>query len=272
MAKKYKDFDPALFDFIQSDSNVSVDNNESSMEIKLDNQENLMYHIAEDLIGDSNFEREKESYEIKYVDDRLDQSLVAELELSSLAEVNLADETKVLTRTNEVDYQVSGNKVDQEAFISETENEEPLVLLDQVFEDDQPIEDLNEPGNEAILWLGNQIQENRPLASQEYSEPGDDEFKSEDSLPGPEDERELEEASIGYASQIQEEAEEEITQYPLEPWPIGFKGGDEQPVEYLLATMEDRIFKKHQSRRYLVPQGGNEINWEAHSKLRLRGL
>jgi hypothetical protein len=164
------------------------------------------------------------------------------------------------------------------------DDEEPLVLLDQVVEEDQ-FEEMalsasvvyqetlaNEGDGAALPVAAN----GHALASGAGGERHWDDSYEPPSSQEPDEEQYFDDGYYGPgASLARMEAdceERAAVQYPLEPWPANFQGTEDQPVEFQLATMEARIFRKMQSRSYLVPQGGNQINWDALKRIRLKGM
>jgi hypothetical protein len=163
------------------------------------------------------------------------------------------------------------------------DDEEPLVLLDQVvddgeYEDSEPVvmaqnereTVLAEVGAEEMAITGEIVVEGQEIQGGNGSYEDDsydgesyDEGAFEDQY---DDESNYEEGDFEGAE------DQQPVQYPLEPWPANFLGTEDQPVEYQLATMEVRLFKKMQNRSYLIPQGANQANWEASKKTRLKGM
>ncbi|MDR2366570.1 MAG: hypothetical protein LBF58_00430 [Deltaproteobacteria bacterium] len=179
---------------------------------------------------------------VRYVDDSLDQSLVSGLELPSAGELHLEEGANVSAVGPGVNGQgtLAGEALEgapeavAESDPAGEDYEEPVLLLDQVVEEGEAFTDYGAAGHDEA-----------PYDETPYDE---------------------------VAEAAGEAPVEEMIQYPLEPWPEGFKGSDDQPVEHLLATMEERLFRKRQSRTYLVPSGANEANWQAMRKIRLKGM
>jgi hypothetical protein len=65
---------------------------------------------------------------------------------------------------------------------------------------------------------------------------------------------------------------DEVIVFPIpEPWPGSFRGSDGQAVEFQLATMESRLFKRLQSRNLLMPANWG-VNWKGIRQNKLKGL
>jgi hypothetical protein len=173
-------------------------------------------------------------------------------------------------------------------YVAESE-EEPVLLLETVAEEeDEPVEYVMEAVARAVgepsaaePW------EEEPLVLMDMVEDEDEEVEAglgsgelaaeaggvdDGVIYGEADYFEGEEYDEYDEDEYDEEDMEEPVQFELEPWPEGFLGSDDQQVEHLLATMENRLFKKQLSRSYLVPKGASEVNWEALKRIRLRGL
>ncbi|MDR1110549.1 MAG: hypothetical protein LBP92_07630 [Deltaproteobacteria bacterium] len=186
------------------------------------------------------------------VDDSLDMSLVGDLELSALAGLDLEEAAEGQAR-----WPGDG--------LAEDGGDEPIVLLDVVVGDEYG----EEPDPRGQV-AGDGLEPDKAGAPEEAvnalclpGAEGDPEAQGGDLLAGPyEGENEAMELVDG----------DEAIVFPIpEPWPGSFRGSDGQAVEFQLATMESRLFKRLQSRSLLMPANWG-VNWKGIRQNKLKGL
>jgi hypothetical protein len=223
------------------------------------------------------FTNEDVQPQVVYIDDTLDPAVVDTLEVAAMVDLNLEDGGGVLTAEpwrSDLDNGLAtvNPTTEAENVTDQPETGEPIVLLNAIVGEEElaggiygDIVELNETvGDELVDESSGEILELSEMVVDEsvWTEAVDQSTIRED------DAAELEETDYDGV-----EYEEEAPPIPVmpEPWPDGFKGSDGQPVEYLLSTMEARIYKKQKSRTFLVPTD-NSLNWEALQKRRLKGM
>jgi hypothetical protein len=302
MAKKYQNFDPKYFDLTSEGTEVAGDAKESDTVV------NQGYEVSEapetnggasegligqgeflepaaTLAGQSEFVEAPPAEEISQVKGLAEDS---ESRMVGGAQIPLVSEESWPTQAGAIvsqveDFESTGvMEPGMTLSTSYEDDEEPLVLLDQVVEDEEFEENelalSGEIGEETFMaegpeeMAGEIVAENRESGNGPYA---DDSGHGETYVEDPYQDQVYDEdyyEESGYDGGEDEYEDIEPVQYALEPWPENFLGSDDQPVEFQLTTMENRLFKKMQNRSYLVPQGGSQGNWEAAKRTRLKGM